>query len=152
MKILFLDFDGVLNNTEHRTAYGNVAAGIDRAKLPMIKNIVDNTGAKIVLTTSLRTFWDKDAAKCDYYGKVINEEFAKCGLEIFDKTPVLENEIREDEIFQWFVDNPGVKNYVAIDDGFLSARFLNGHFVQTSDKVGLEEEHVKKAIYILNKY
>ena len=151
MKILFLDFDGVLNNADHRASYGNVAAGIERTKLPLIKNIVDSTGAKIVLTTSLRTFWDKDSAKCDYYGQVINDEFAKHGLEIYDKTPVLENGSREDEIFQWFVDNPGVKNYVAIDDGFLSAGFLNNHFVQTSDKVGLEDEHVKKAIDILNK-
>ncbi len=151
MKILFLDFDGVLNNAEHRAAYGNIAAGIDRAKLPLIKNIVDSTGAKIVLTTSLRTFWDKNPDKCDYYGQVINDEFAKFGLEIYDKTPVLENAKREDEILQWIVDNPGVKNYVAIDDGFLSAKFLTGHFVQTSDKVGLEEEHVEKAIEILNK-
>ena len=151
MKILFLDFDGVLNNAEHRSTYGNIGAGIDRTKLALVKKLIDATDAKIVLTTSLKTYWNKDPDKCDYYGQVINDEFSKFGLQIYDKTPVLENEKREDEIFQWFVDNSATKNYVAIDDGFLTSGFLMGHFVRTSDKEGLEEEHIEKAIEILNK-
>ena len=119
--------------------------------MPLLKKIIDDTGAKIVLTTSLRNFWDKETEKCDYYGKVINNQFAEYGLEIYDKTPIIENSQREDEILQWIVDNPGVTNYVVIDDGALSAKFLLGHFVQTSDiEEGLEEEHIFKAIGILN--
>ena len=40
------------------------------------------------------------------------------------------------------------KNYVAVDDGALFAKFLVDHFVQPKD--GLEEEHVEKAVEILN--
>lgn len=147
MKVLFLDFDGVLNSQDYRDRYGSMGAGIDKSKMPLLKRLVDSTDAKIVIITSLREYWDKDPDKCDYFGKVINETFAEYGLEIYDKTSVLENEKREDEIFQWFVDHPATKNYVAIDDGALFANFLVGHFVQPKD--GLEEEHVEKAIEIL---
>lgn len=149
MKFIFLDFDGVLNSQDYRDIHGSSGAGIDKSKLPLLKKLVDSTGAKIVLSTSLRTYWDKDLDKCDHYGKIINETFAKYGLEVYDKTPVLENERREDEILQWIVDNPGIENYVVIDDGFLSAGHINKYFVQTSDSEGLQEVHIMKAIEML---
>ena len=148
MKVLFLDFDGVLNSQDYRDRYGSMGAGIDKSKMPLLKKLVDTTDAKIVLITSLREYWDKNPDKCDYFGKVINETFAEYGLEIYDKTPVSDSGKREDEILDWIVNNPGIKNYVAIDDGALFAKFLVGHFVQPKD--GLEEEHVEKAIEILN--
>lgn len=149
MKVLFLDFDGVLNNQDYRDRYGSMGAGIDKSKMPMLKRLVDSTDAKIVIITSLREYWDKNPEKCDYFGKVINETFAKYGLEIYDKTPVSESGMREDDISDWICKNSGIENYVAIDDGALFARFLVGHFVQPKD--GLEEEHVEKAVEILNK-
>ena len=149
MKFIFLDFDGVLNSQDYRDIHGSSGAGIDKSKLPLLKKLVDSTGAKIVLSTSLRTYWDKDPDKCDYYGKIINETFAIYGLEVYDKTPVSDNGRREDEILQWIVDNPGIENYVVIDDGFLSGIHINKYFVQTSDSEGLQETHIDKAIEIL---
>lgn len=148
MKVLFLDFDGVLNSQDYRDNYGSMGAGIDKSKMPLLKKLVDTTDAKIVLITSLREYWDKNPDKCDYFGKVINDTFAEYGLEIYDKTPVSDSGKREDEILDWIVNNPGIKNYVAVDDGALFAKFLVGHFVQPKD--GLEEEHVEKAVEILN--
>ena len=150
MKFIFLDFDGVLNSQDYRDIHGSSGAGIDKSKLPLLKKLVDSTGAKIVLSTSLRTYWDKDHDKCDYYGKIINETFAIYGLEVYDKTPVSDNGRREDEILQWIVDNPEIENYVVIDDGFLSGIHINKYFVQTSDSEGLLEVHIEKAIEILN--
>lgn len=151
MKILFLDFDGVLNTQDYRDVHGDSGAGIDKSRMPLVKKLVDRTNAKIVLITSLREYWDKNSAKCDFYGEVINSVFAEYGLEVYDKTPVSDSGKREDEILQWIVDNPAIKNYVVIDDGFLTAKFLVGHVVQPSDRDGLEEEHIEKAIVILNK-
>ena len=88
MRVLFLDFDGVLNSQDYRDRYGSMGAGIDKSKMPMLKRLVDTTDAKIVIITSLREYWDKDPEKCDYFGKVINDTFAEYGLEIYDKTPV----------------------------------------------------------------
>ena len=31
MKVLFLDFDGVLNTQDYRDSYGNMGAGIDKS-------------------------------------------------------------------------------------------------------------------------
>lgn len=150
MKVLFLDFDGVLNTEDYREVHGSSNAGIDKSKLPLLKKLIDSTDAKIVLSTSLRMYWDKNPDKCDYYGKIINDVFDEYDLEIYDKTPLIENAKREEEILQWIVDNPEVKNYVAIDDGYLLAEFLRGYFVQTSDtNGGLQEEHINKAIEIL---
>lgn len=149
MKVLFLDFDGVLNSQDYRDRYGSMGAGIDKSKMPLLKRLVDSTDAKIVIITSLREYWDKNSDKCDYFGKVINETFAEYGLEIYGKTPVSESGMREDDIRDWICENPGIKNYVAIDDGALFAKFLVGHFVQPKD--GLEEEHVEKAVEILNR-
>ena len=148
MKVLFLDFDGVLNTQDYRDSHGSIGAGIDKSKMPLLKRLIDSTSAKIVLITSLREYWDKNPENCDYFGKVINDTFAEYGLEIYDKTPVSESGMREDDISDWICENSGIENYVAIDDGALFARFLVGHFVQPKD--GLEEEHVEKAIEILN--
>ena len=148
MKVLFLDFDGVLNSQDYRDRYGSMGAGIDKSKMPLLKRLVDSTDAKIVIITSLREYWDKNPDKCDYFGKVINDTFTEYGLEIYDKTPVSESGMREDDVRDWICENSGIENYVAIDDGALFARFLVGHFVQPKD--GLEEEHVEKAIEILN--
>ena len=149
MKILFLDFDGVLNSQDYRERYGSMGAGIDKSKMLMLKRLVDSTNAKIVIITSLKEYWDKNPENCDYFGKVINDTFAEYGLEIYDKTPVSESGMREDDIRDWICENSGIKNYVAIDDGALFAKFLVGHFVQPKD--GLEEEYVEKAIEILNR-
>ena len=34
MKILFFDFDGVLNSQDYRDRYGSMGAGIDKSKCP----------------------------------------------------------------------------------------------------------------------
>ena len=54
MKVLFLDFDGVLNTEDYREVHGSSNAGIDKSKLPLLKKLVDSTNVKIVLSTSLR--------------------------------------------------------------------------------------------------
>lgn len=152
MKILFLDFDGVLNTPEYIKDHGDGGAGIDKSKMPLLKKLIDSTDAKIVLITSLREYWDKDPSKCDFYGTVINRVFAEYGLEVFDKTPILDSGERVAEILEWIVEKGhivGLTNYVAIDDGLLSARFLTKNYVQPKD--GLCEEDIEKAIEILNR-
>jgi len=150
MKVIFLDFDGVLNYDKYVrncSAYGVI---IDPCKMILLKQIIDATAAKIVLSTSWREHWDKENENCDSTGVKLNEIFKKYGLEIFDKTPKLYTS-REEEIKAWLNRCPDVKNFVVLDDGFLSADFLNRHFIKTSNYFdGLDETDVKKAIEILN--
>ena len=100
MKILFLDFDGVLNSEKYVKNSNEFGVVIDPERMILLKQIIDSTGAKIVLTSSWREHWDKDAQSCDDTGIEINNIFEKYNLNIFDKTLIL-NSCREDEIFDW---------------------------------------------------
>jgi hypothetical protein len=71
-------------------------------------------------------------------------------LKIFDKTPEM-HERREIEIKSWLNMHPEVDKFVVLDDRLLSADFLNGHFIKTSNYFdGLDETDAQKAIDILN--
>lgn len=151
MKVIFLDFDGVLNTEKYVSSCGHFGLVIDPSRLELLKGIVDATDAKIVLSTSWREHWDKDAQKCDETGREINEIFGRAELTVYDKTPTI-SRFREDEIETWLKVNSNVENFVILDDRFLDSQKLRGHFVKTSGRIqGLNEECVKSAVHILNK-
>ena len=59
MKIIFLDIDGVLNSDEYFDKIKNlningIENDIDISKIILLKKSLDETGAKIVLTSSWR--------------------------------------------------------------------------------------------------
>lgn len=148
--MIFLDFDGVLNSDKYVRNYGSFGLIIDSSRMTLLKQIVDATDAKIVLSTSWREHWGMVESDCDNIGIEINQIFRKYELEVFDKTPQL-NFKREQEILQWLKDYPSVTNFVILDDRFINHKLLNDHFVWTSNlRDGLNEEDVKKAITILN--
>ena len=150
MKILFLDFDGVLNGVTFVRCGERAGAVLDKTKLMLLKQIVDATGAKIVLTTSWREHWWNNLAECDGTGEAISLMFRTYGLEILDKTPKLHT-AREKEIKSWLDAHPETENFVVLDDSLLGADFLGGHFVKTSGYFGgLDETDAQKAIRILN--
>lgn len=150
MKVLFLDIDGVLNTASFLRAHGDFCLAIDPEKFQLIKEIVESTGAFIVLTSSWREHWEKEEEKCDASGLEINRIFHRHGLSIFDKTEFLGTS-REEEIEAWLSLHPEVKSFVAIDDMVLDSEVLRGHFVKTSFYLyGLTVEGALDAIRILN--
>lgn len=147
MKVIFLDFDGVLNSAKYLAACSEFGVVIDPARMVFLKRIVDATGAKIVLSTSWREYWPATAENPT--GKRINEIFSAYDLQIFDKTPMLHAK-REREIKSWLDEHPEVENFVVLDDRLLGGDFLEGHFVKTSNHFdGLDAEDAEKAIAIL---
>ncbi len=87
MKVIFLDIDGVLNSIKFdrlRMRDGR-SDFIDESRLPLLKQIVDSTGAVIVLSTTWRVHWEKDENLCDNFGKYMVDTFAKYGLTILIK-------------------------------------------------------------------
>ena len=150
MKVIFLDFDGVLNSSKYLLNSEAYSVAIDPSRMVLLKQIVDAANAKIVLSTSWREHWSKDLMHCDSTGVLINSIFSEYGLQVYDKTPEL-HERRETEIKSWLDIHPEVKNFVVLDDSLLSADYLNGHFIKTSNYFdGLDETDVQKAIDILN--
>ncbi len=150
-KVIFLDFDGVLNNADYRDTvkdyYNNF---IDETRMPYLKRIVNETGAVIVLTTTWRLFWNENSTYFLENTQKINRIFEKYGLKVYSKTDFYE-EKRNFEISLWLCEH-SVENYVILDDiDFGWSEENRRHFVQTDDsREGLDERTTQLAINILN--
>jgi len=154
-RIIFLDIDGVLNSRRYDRARDySKQTDIDETRVPLVKEIVDATDAKIVLSSTWRYHWNADSSLCDEDGRYINEIFAKFGLTIYDKTPDLGiMASRREEIKEWLdTTDEKIDSFVIIDDYMFDWGEFVERFVRTEPqfRAGLEEEHVIKAIEILN--
>ena len=150
MKVIFLDFDGVLNSEKYVLNHSEYGVIIDPARMVLLKQIIDETQAEIVLSTSWREHWEKIDENCNDTGKAINRIFNQFNLNIFDKTPSISRN-REDEIESWLKNHPETENFVVLDDRFLDSPAIRGHFVKTDNyRSGISEENVNEAIKILN--
>lgn len=118
--------------------------------MPFLKQIVEETGAVIVLTTTWRMCWDAYDVRVAEDTRKINNMFAKYGLTIYSKTDTFD-ENRNFEISLWLCRNE-VENYVILDDlEFHWSEENRRHFVKTDDdNQGLDEQTTNLAIRILN--
>lgn len=168
MKIIFLDIDGVLNNENtfinNRNVYeatGTRLPDLEEKKIELLKKIVEATNAEIVLSSTWRYHWKKEFIgdkNQGFLGKWLDEMFQKVGLTIFDKTPSI-NDDRGLEISTWLSNRNDVTNWIVIDDEIFSdfekhgilPRLIKTDFYNKNGKEGgLLEEHVEKAISLLN--
>ena len=161
-KIIFLDIDGVLNtnntfneNNGYRKQFGKILKNdcynyelilnqllldIDYEKLMILKEIVDSTGAKVVITSSwrnLNTFI------------LVEEYLINFGIPIIDCTKKLNK--RGEEINNYIFDH-NIKTYIIIDDEV----FKDFTLEQKSNLIytnfyndGLTEENAYDAMHIL---
>ncbi len=129
MKVIFLDIDGVLNSDEYFDKIRNlniqgIQSEIDVEKIKLLKKAIDETGAKVVLSSSWR--YTKNAQ----YLKELLANF-----EIYtDSTPFMQG-VRGLEIKQWLLNNQGVEDFVILDDEIFDS---------------YDEELIKKLIKISN--
>lgn len=153
MKVIFLDIDGVLNGDHTTDRAPSGVIGIEDEKVALLADIVRQTGAVIVLTSSWKPEWNQDASLCTNDGLYINEKFAKAGLSVLDKTKdgVID---RGAGIRTWLRKHSDVDGWAAIDDDIFADFRTFGvmpHLVKTKwQDHGLKKEHVSLAIEILN--
>lgn len=151
-RIIFLDIDGVLNTKSYRESpdvdYYNDF--ISDYNMRFLKHIVMTTDAKICLTSIWRTYWSPSKLQFDKSGEYINRIFERYALEIYDKTPALNND-RDAEITAYLEENgQAVKSYVIIDDfDFKWSDCNKKHLVKTDDENGLNEKTAEAAKQIL---
>lgn len=143
MKIIFLDFDGVINNFNHFD-------GIDYNNVKYLLEIIKLTDAKIVVTSSNKYVFQRNN-DIDYrnttffeYVKTLNDY----GVEIFDVTPYAEGK-RELEINMYLKVHPEIEQFLILDDEYVSDKFRE-HQVFLDLYNGICDEHVKPAVDILN--
>lgn len=155
-KVVFLDVDGVLNSQDQITAQEGERSflfGTFDFHVEKLARIVKETDAKIVMSSTWRSFFDKDEDKGSHFYKHITERFNKFGLVLFDRTPIrgFDGE-RGLEIKDWLSRHPEVKKFVILDDEVSDIiPYYKKEVVKTNFIHGLLDEHVKKAIKILNK-
>lgn len=140
LRVVFLDVDGVLNSVRD---YYSIDLATD-SHFVLLKELVDRTGAKIVLSSS----WRMGLSIRD--GLV--QRLAEYGLEIYDTTPVLyfEGRKRGDEIRAWLNEHEEVTNFVILDDESDMCEFTKTNLVKTNTNFGLKSIHIEKAVKILN--
>ena len=154
MKIIFLDFDGVMDTAyyDHMLSkqglpgndpYGTV---FDPNCVHNLRRIIDNTGADIVVSSSWKHFMTY---------KEFLEMWDARGLPGFvtDVTPIPDmRRNRGDEIDAWLNECNVECQYVIIDD--LDGSDFNEHQIPrllvVNPFFGLDEDTAERAIYLLN--
>ena len=149
VKVIFLDFDGVLNSDEYVRRCGHFGVILNPDKMELLKQLVEETGANIVLSTSWREHWNVTEEGCDAIGDQINQIFRRHKMYIYDKVPH-RTYGRKKNIQSWLQEHPDVTSYAVLDDQFLDGEGIRNHFVKISNlRGGLNEEDVRRAIDIL---
>ena len=148
MKVIFLDFDGVITIPPKWN--------INADKLKYIKQIVDATGAKIVISSSWRCGVPPSLdltiekmlgrpKRCPR-NKMINWFIDN----LYDVTPIYSSP-RGKEIQEYLNQHPDVENYVIIDDDSDMLDEQLFHFVETNYEDGITELETNWSIKILNR-
>lgn len=174
MKVIFLDIDGVLVHSKYKN---KETADIDESKIKLLKKIIEETSAKIVLTSNWRTPYIEDGKEYrqpEYH--ILCSLLKKYGIDIYDQTPLhklklLQNEdiykldkpiksrfdpitTRAGEIFTYLETNSEIQSFIIIDDEDSEWEYfdLDKNLIKTNyDDKGLKEEHADTIIEMLEK-
>ena len=162
-KIIFLDFDGVLN-TEHYQGLlryqgepwqDEHGAFFDPNAVKQLRRIIDATGADIVIESSWK-YLGLDAMKelwkvrnlpgrvIDITPSSVSDEYL---LKNLDTTML---HCKGMEIASWLSEQAEDIRYVIIDDEYVILDSQLPHFILTNPYEGITEEQTNRAISILN--
>ena len=146
--------DGVLNcaTTERRLVSDPVFPFVDTRKVLRLREILEKTGAQLVLSSSWREGAFAHASVSDKQAFLeLRAEFKRlrCPLWI-DCTPIMPGN-REEEIKKWLERHPEVTHFAILDDVFEELISLKDHLVLTNWQTGLDKVVANKVIELLNK-
>lgn len=137
MKVIFLDVDGVLNSSQDGFT---IKLGTNK-HLELLKQIVDKTDAKIVLSSS----WRINNKTKSFIENKLNDY----GMSIISSIPDLGSS-RGEEIKSWLRETTDfIESFVILDDDSDMDEYTRARLVQTNRDMGLQETDVIKAINIL---
>jgi hypothetical protein len=147
MKIIFLDVDNVLNTIyTTRRIFG--CTFVDTRKLLRLRDIVERTGAKIVLSSTWRI---ADTPMNQLCRDRLREEFERVRCPVWiDTTPHLPGRKRQVEIYEWLLHHEPLESFVIIDDWEKELRWYKDNLVVTTPTQGLTKERAELAIRMLN--
>ena len=145
MKLVFCDIDGVLNSNIGISRTG--IAGVETDKLELLKTLVEETGAALVITSKARfakTIFESRLQAIRDYGIPIEDVFQGNGLSSNPKAievlAYLQKKGTSVTKFAILDDN---------DDGFTS--YFDSQFIKVDQENGLTEKEVLKAVALIGK-
>lgn len=156
MKIIFLDIDGVLNSTRTHLAFSNpnelksfsspltmstlpeygepvyeqIIFQLDPISIILLKKVVEDTGAKIVISSTWRI-----GSAIEHFHKMFDCYGWNTRDIIIDFTPQF-GRIRGDEIRNWLNENNKITRYVIIDDQEDFYPDQKSQLIQTNPHIG----------------
>ena len=160
-KYIFLDIDGVLNS-EH-TWDNTRSTIISNVLVENLKYVVEQTKAKIILSSSWRTYFNENINDTTNIVAIslVNSLNKQC-LKLHDMTPFVKGQFSNERGLEIkaYIDKHNIKDYVVIDDEEFSdfkthldmSRFIQTTFGNEHTNVkdeGLSKELAEKAIEIL---
>lgn len=155
-RIIFLDFDGVLNSvgTKDRIAmppYGEKYRGLDDFRVQLVSKLALEAGAKVVISSTWREFYELEELRALLKSRGFEAE-------VIDQTPKAYTEIglgfhpkrseRGDDIQAWIVANGNPQRILVLDD-LWTQFFPLGKQVMTSDSSGFYDSLYARALSIL---
>lgn len=162
-KILFLDIDGVLNargRNEDNQAEIRDGRIIDRKKVKLLGKLIRDTGAKIVLHSGWRFWFDENKTPLREEAAKLVRLLEKQKIAIYDMTPDLSTEeirtarkfslVKAKEILAWLDLHKDVETWAVLDDLDLHNDIVESRQIRTDAAVGLTVEDVKAAEELLN--
>lgn len=162
--VIFLDIDGVLNsnfwNESHQMEISDGTL-IDQKNIELLAELVNKTGAKIVLHSGWRMWFDANLKPLRKESERLVNMLDDVGLSIYDVTPDLTTEeirrskkfslVKADEIILWLKLHEEVTEWIVIDDLDLHNELIGSHQIKTDSRVGLTMEDVEAAMKLLNR-
>jgi phosphoglycolate phosphatase-like HAD superfamily hydrolase len=148
MRVIFLDFDGVLVNRKSWYVRSGKMSTADPDCVAALNRITDVTGACIVVSSTWRVGQTLDSLE-----KILRS-WHVTGF-VASKTPQLDgmvgpvwvNVTRGQEIQAWLDHNPGCEFVILDDDSDMDR--LHARHIKTEFDVGLTAADAEKAIHLL---
>ena len=154
MNVVFLDIDGVLNNSETNALTPMGFTGISNGLLKRLAHLVKETNSVVVLSSSWKDEWSPNPMKRTVDGDYLQRKLNQVGIQIADKIDesTTGSSHRGAAIKLYLDKYPSIQNYVVLDDlefDFADYEEVQNHFVQTDASVGLTKEKVYEALAIM---
>lgn len=157
-KVIFLDIDGVLNsnfwNDNHQKEISDGIL-IDAEKVKLLAGLVRETGARIILHSGWKYWFDENANSLRKEAVRLQSMLVEEGLKIAGITPDHSTEeirrtkrfslIKAGEILAWLGEHTEVEQWVVIDDLDLHNEEVAKYQVRPDASVGLSLEDVRIA-------
>lgn len=146
MKLIFLDIDGVMNSYTSALSAKHESLAFDNRAVENLKLVINETGAKIVVSSTWRIGETIDSLK--------TRIFSHYGLDehVIGITPYYIETIRGIEISDYMLSNENMRvdAFVILDDDTDMGNLKPFH-VHVNRVYGLSVNDAKKAISILNR-